>query len=75
MAKNILAEREECTVYVFGDVTYVPHYRTPSMYVSPAYHEVHRPKLYTANELKLGGAKEEKLFLWPRPKLASDARI
>jgi len=75
MAKIILADREECIVYVSDEVTYVPHYRTPSMYVAPGYHEIHRPRLYTANELKLAGAKEAKLFLWPRPKFASEAKI
>ncbi len=75
MAKNIIADREECVVYSLNGITYVPHYKTPSMYVGPAYHEVHCPIMYTPSELKLGGAKEGRMYLWSRPKLASDARI
>lgn len=68
MTKTTFAEREECTVYVLNGITYLPHYLTPSMYVSPGYHWFRNPKMYTANELRTNGASEQKMMLWPRPK-------
>lgn len=63
-----LATHESQTAFVANGVTYVPHYQTSTLYVGPGYHPKDNPKLYTVTELKLAGAKEQTLFLWPRPK-------
>lgn len=65
--KKDLAPVEDHTVYVHGQITYVPHYRFPHIYVGPGYPK-HNAKHWGAKELESLGAKPQKAMLWQRPK-------
>jgi len=53
------------TVYVLDGVTYVPHYRSPSVFVGPGYPRFTTQR-YSAEELRDAGAQKGDLPLWKR---------
>jgi len=55
----------ETTVYTLKGVTYVPHYRNPSVYVGPGYPRFNQTR-YAAHELIDAGAKSREMLLWTR---------
>lgn len=55
----------ETTVYTLKGVTYVPHYRNPSVYVGPGYPRFNQTR-YAAHELIDAGAKSREMLLWSR---------
>jgi glyoxylase-like metal-dependent hydrolase (beta-lactamase superfamily II) len=62
-----LADRDATKCYVFGDVTYVPHYLNDQFFVGPGFPKF-QTKLWSIEDLVRAGAKEKWLVLWPRPK-------
>jgi hypothetical protein len=75
--KTVPAPRDLITAYCLGPIVYVPHYRRPTEFVGPGYHEEagtlkslpgsHRVT-YSANQLYDAGANPEQMFLLDRPK-------
>lgn len=55
----------ETTVYKKNGVTYVPHYRNPSVYVGPGYPKFTLAR-YSVSELIAAGAESKTMMLWPR---------
>ena len=53
------------TVYILGEVTYVPHFRNTHVYVGPGYPRFTRQR-YSVEELRSAGAKQGALPLWHR---------
>lgn len=68
---SVPAPREFVTAYRLSNVLYVPHYRHPSRFVGPGYHEQNNPTTYSAETLLDAGAKPSEEFLWPRPKFTN----
>jgi len=52
-------------VYILGEVTYVPHYRNPSVFVGPGYPVFNKIR-YSEEELVHAGAKRNGYPLWKR---------
>ena len=75
--KTAPAPRDLMTAYRLGPIVYVPHYRRPTEFVGPGYHEEqgelkslpcnHRVS-YSASQLIEAGAIPEPMFLLDRPK-------
>lgn len=65
--ERVVADRYEYTVYQWGAITFVPHYRNPTAFVGPGYPEK-APKLWTERELIAVGAKPKQMQLWARPR-------
>lgn len=65
--ERIVADRHEYTVFQWGQITFVPHYRNPTAYVGPGYPEL-APKLWEERELLAVGAKPKTMMLWSRPR-------
>jgi hypothetical protein len=73
----VAALRDPMTVYCLGQIVYVPHYRRPTEFVGPGYHEEqgelkslpcnHRVS-YSASQLINAGATPKIMFLLDRPK-------
>jgi hypothetical protein len=59
------ASREFQTVFRFGDVTYVPHYRNSSVFVGPGYPRFTKER-FSEEELIQLGASKQKSLLWTR---------
>jgi hypothetical protein len=53
------------TVYILGEVTYVPHYRNPSVFVGPGYPVFNKTR-YSEEQLVYAGAKRNGFPLWKR---------
>lgn len=67
---SVAAPRDFTTVYRLGKIVYVPHYRRPSEFVGPGYHEEKNKVSYSERALLEIGATPEQMFLWPRPQFA-----
>ena len=67
--ERVVADRYEYTVYQWGAITFVPHYRNSTAYVGPGYPEK-APKLWSDRELLAVGAKPLKMMLWARPRFS-----
>ena len=52
-------------VYIAKGITYVPHFRNPSVFVGPGYPR-HTQTQYSVNDLIQGGARKEAHLLWRR---------
>jgi hypothetical protein len=64
----MIENREETfmqTVFILNEVTYVPHYRNPSVFVGPGYPIFNKDR-YSQEQLVSGGAKRSALALWKR---------
>jgi hypothetical protein len=64
----MIENREETfmqTVFILNEVTYVPHYRNPSVFVGPGY-PIFNKERYSQEQLVAGGAKRSALALWKR---------
>ena len=59
------AVRTAQVAYKLGDITYVPHYRNPGIFVGPGY-PTHNKRRFTASELMQAGATSVTEFLWTR---------
>lgn len=68
---SVTAPRDFTTVYRLGQIVYVPHYRRPTEFVGPGYHEEKNRVSYSASQLSDAGATPEQMFLWPRPQFTS----
>ena len=53
------------TVYVLNGITYVPHYRNPSVFVGPGYPRFTRQR-YSDTDLRNAGAQQGSFPLWKR---------
>lgn len=71
---KVLADRDACKVYVLNDVTYVPHYQNDQFFVGPGFPKF-QTKMYSEEDLMRGGAKEQWLMLWPRPKHGKQIKV
>ena len=69
------APRDIMTAYRLGPVVYVPHYRRPTEFVGPGYHEetgqlkslpTSNKVTYSASDLINAGATPEPMFLLDR---------
>lgn len=56
------------TVYILGEVMYVPNYRNPHVYVGPGYPLFNKNR-YSEEELVYAGAKRSGFPLWRRTNL------
>jgi hypothetical protein len=72
--KQHSAPVEEMTAYVYDDITYVPKYGEPLVYVGPGYPR-RSAKTYTEYELIEAGAVATKLMLWPREEEPVTVRV
>ena len=52
-------------VYVLNGITYVPHYRNPSVFVGPGYPRFTRQR-YSDTDLRNAGAQQGSFPLWKR---------
>lgn len=71
---RVLADRDAIKCYVFGDITYVPHYINDQFYVGPGFPRF-QTKLWTVEDLMRAGAKEKWLVLWPRPRNGQQIKV
>ena len=53
------------TVYTLGEVTYVPHYRNPKVFVGPGY-PIFNKFRYTEEQMVYAGAVRNAFPLWRR---------
>lgn len=68
---KVTADRYPYTIYEWGGITFVPHYRNSTAYVGPGYPEK-APKLWEERELLAIGAKPKVMMLWSRPRFSFD---
>jgi len=62
---NVIAERFEAIAYELNGVTFLPHYRNRTIFVSPGY-PLHNKMRFTDVEMQLMGAKPKMERLWVR---------
>lgn len=70
-ANKTIAPHDLMTVYRLGQIVYVPHYRRPTEFVGPGFHEEKNRVTYSESELYDAGAIPEQMFLWPRPQFTN----
>lgn len=68
MSTDSQAEKDIYIVYQLGEITYVPHYAQPDIYVSPGY-GTQNVKHYTAMQLIIAGATSRHELLFKRAEL------
>jgi len=70
--KIAYSDRFPVTVYKWGQVTFVPHFSKPGVYVGPGY-PLHTKTEWSPQSLVAVGARPEKAFLWCRPRIPASA--
>ena len=65
MMKDLKEETHMQTVYVLNNITYLPHYRNPSVFVGPGYPRFTLQR-YSDTDLRNAGAQQGGFPLWKR---------